>query len=55
MIEDTRDDRGLWKTALWTVPLIVGVGSLSGYLSNSGFHMLRMSGLSRPFAVEYTG
>ena len=37
MIEEVRDDRGLWKTALWTVPLIVGVGSLSGYLSNSGF------------------
>jgi tryptophan-rich sensory protein len=26
-----------WKAALLTVPLVVGLGSLSGYLSNSGF------------------
>ena len=27
----------VWKHALWTVPLIVLLGSLSGYVSNSGF------------------
>jgi len=32
-----RDDRGIWKKALITVPAIVIVGSLMGYLSNSGF------------------
>ncbi len=32
-----RDDRRLWKKALITVPAIVLVGSLIGYLSNSGF------------------
>ena len=31
------DDRGLWKKALITVPLIVIIGSLMGYFSNSGF------------------
>ena len=29
--------RGYWRHAVWTVPLIVGVGSLSGLLSNSGY------------------
>ncbi len=37
MIEQTRDDRGLWRKAFLTVPLIVVLGSLSGILSNSGF------------------
>ena len=37
MIEGVRDDRGLWRKALVTVPLIVITGSLIGYLSNSGF------------------
>ena len=31
------DDRGLWRKALVTVPLIVIAGSAIGYLSNSGF------------------
>ena len=33
----TRDDRGIWKKALITVPLIVIVGGLMGVVSNSGF------------------
>ena len=33
----TRDDRGIWKKALITVPLIVIVGGLMGFVSNSGF------------------
>ena len=32
----TRDDRGIWKKALITVPLIVIVGGLMGIVSNSG-------------------
>ena len=32
----TRDDRGIWKKALITVPLIVIVGGLMGVVSNSG-------------------
>jgi translocator protein len=31
------DGKDWWKIALLTVPLIAGLGSLSGYLSNSGF------------------
>ena len=31
------DDRGVWKTALLTVPAIVGVGFAMGFVSNSGF------------------
>ncbi len=37
MNEGVRNDRGLWKTALVTVPVIVIVGSLMGLVSNSGF------------------
>ena len=36
MIDQSRDDRGLWRKALFTVPLIVATGSLVGVLSNSG-------------------
>ena len=48
MVEGARDDRGLWKTALLTVPLIVGVGTLSGYLSNSGFSNPWFNALEKP-------
>ncbi len=37
MAERTRDDRGLWRKALVTVPLIVIIGALVGVVSNSGF------------------
>ena len=37
MTDVTRDDRGVWRKALWTVPLIVITGSLIGIVSNSGF------------------
>ena len=37
MTSATRDDRGLWKKALVTVPLIVGIGFVMGIVSNSGF------------------
>ena len=37
MTDRTRDDSGLWRKALVTVPLIVIGGLLVGWLSNSGF------------------
>ena len=43
-----RDDRGIWKKALITVPLIVGIGSLMGYLSNSGFSNDWYAALAKP-------
>ena len=35
--QDTLGDRWGWRLALVTVPAIVGFGSLSGWLSNSGY------------------
>jgi tryptophan-rich sensory protein len=43
-----RDDRGLWKKALITVPAIVIVGGLMGYLSNSGFENGWYARLAKP-------
>ena len=37
MSEAAQSDRDWWKKALVTVPAIVIIGSLMGYLSNSGF------------------
>ncbi|MEO7814461.1 MAG: TspO/MBR family protein [Sphingomicrobium sp.] len=37
MSETARDDRGLWKWALITVPVIVALGFIMGAVSNSGF------------------
>ncbi len=34
---EARNDRGLWKKAIITVPLIVVAGSVMGIISNSGF------------------
>ena len=48
MSEATRDDRGLWKKALITVPAIVLTGSLMGYLSNSGFGNNWFDSLEKP-------
>ena len=36
MTDRTYDDRGLWRTALVAVPLIVVTGALIGLVSNSG-------------------
>ena len=36
MTDHKRDDRGLWRKALVTVPIILVAGSLIGILSNSG-------------------
>ena len=37
MTQRARDDRGLWRKALVTVPLIVIMGLVMGVVSNSGF------------------
>ena len=37
MASIARDDRGIWKKAIITVPMIVVIGSLMGLISNSGF------------------
>ncbi len=41
-------DRGIWTKALVAVPLIVGIGTLMGYLSNSGFSNEWYAGLEKP-------
>ena len=48
MREHARDDRGLWRKALVTVPLIVITGSLIGYLSDSGFSNAWYAPLEKP-------
>ncbi|MEO6247083.1 MAG: TspO/MBR family protein [Sphingomicrobium sp.] len=42
------DDRGVWRKALVTVPLIVGTGFLMGYVSNSGFDNGWYAALEKP-------
>lgn len=44
----TRDDRGLWKRALITVPVIVILGFVMGTASNSGFGNPWYDGLAKP-------
>ncbi|HTK58286.1 MAG TPA: TspO/MBR family protein [Sphingomicrobium sp.] len=48
MTEVMHDSRNVLKTALITVPAIVIVGSLMGYLSNSGFDNGWYSPLTKP-------
>lgn len=43
-----RDDRGLWKRALVTVPVIVILGFVMGAVSNSGFGNPWYDGLTKP-------
>ncbi|MES2904192.1 MAG: TspO/MBR family protein [Pseudomonadota bacterium] len=43
-----RDDRGLWKRALVTVPVIVILGFVMGAVSNSGFGNDWYDGLAKP-------
>ena len=43
-----RDNGAVWKKALITVPLIVGIGSLVGYLSNSGYSNAWFANLAKP-------
>ena len=43
-----RHERGVWNKALLTVPAIVIVGLLMGYVSNSGFENGWYAGLEKP-------
>ena len=43
-----RDDRGVWKKALVTVPLIVVLGFVMGIVSNSGFANGWYADLAKP-------
>ncbi len=48
MASQARDDRGLWKKALVTVPTIVIAGSLMGVISNNGFDNGWYAALQKP-------
>ena len=48
MASDVRDDRGLWRKALITVPTIVIVGALIGLASNNGFANAWYAPLQKP-------
>jgi benzodiazapine receptor len=48
MNEVPRNDRGLWKKSLITVPLIVALGFAAGAVSNSGFANAWYDTLTKP-------
>ena len=48
MATDERGGSDWWKKALITVPLIVGIGTLMGYLSNSGYSNAWFDRLDKP-------
>ncbi len=48
MATTTRDDRGLWKRAVITIPVIVILGFVMGAVSNSGFGNAWYDGLTKP-------
>ena len=48
MMATAKDDRGLWRKALVTVPVIVIIGFAMGVLSNSGFGNAWYDGLAKP-------
>jgi len=48
MASSGRDDRAIWRLALWLVPLLVLLGSLSGFLSNSGYSNDWFASLAKP-------
>ena len=48
MATEARLGRPVWKTAIITIPAIVIVGSLMGYLSNSGFENSWYADLRKP-------
>ncbi len=48
MTNDKHDDRGIWRRASWLVPLLVVLGSLSGFLSNSGYSNDWFESLAKP-------
>ena len=48
-LTEEREGQWDWRIALITVPAIVGFGSLSGWLSNSGYGNSWFDGLEKPF------
>ena len=48
MATEARASQPVWKIAIITIPAIVLVGSLMGYLSNSGFENGWYAGLRKP-------
>jgi tryptophan-rich sensory protein len=48
MVTGATNDRPVWKVAIITVPAIVTVGLLMGYLSNSGFENSWYAVLQKP-------
>ena len=48
MATAARASQPVWKIAIFTIPAIVLVGSLMGYLSNSGFENGWYAGLRKP-------
>ena len=48
MAGSARNDRGIWRRALWLIPLLVVLGSLSGILSNSGYSNVWFVSLVKP-------
>ncbi len=63
MVDDTRDDRGIWAKAAIAIPAIVLAGLAMGWLSNSGmdngwYRSLEMPSFQPPswmFGVVWTG
>ncbi len=47
-MQQSTNDRGLWKKALVTVPVIVALGFVMGAVSNSGFSNPWYDGLAKP-------
>ena len=48
MMAQAKDNSGMWKTELITVPAIFIIGTLMGYLSNSGFENGWYAALQKP-------
>ena len=48
MATEASENRPIWKMAIITIPAIVIVGTLMGYLSNSGFENSWYAGLRKP-------
>ena len=48
MVTDASSDRGMWKKAMITVPAIVIVGFVMGFVSNSGFANGWYADLAKP-------
>ena len=48
----TQDQGSFWQYALWTVPLILGLGLASGWLSDSGHGNPWFDQLAKPSIIQ---